>query len=74
MDSFTNTDQEEAFISAFQKRVDRFTLCSHLLWGLWGIFRGAAEKGSTEDFDYIGYGMNRMAEYQRRRNTLLIEP
>jgi hypothetical protein len=67
---FDSPQQKEAYLHQFLARVDNFVICSHLVWGLWGIFRAAAE-GSQSDFDYIGYSINRFKEYHRRRSLIL---
>ena len=58
---FPTSEAKEAYLHEFQRRVESFVPCSHLLWGLWGIFRGATEKEG--EFDYIGYGLNRLEAF-----------
>jgi thiamine kinase-like enzyme len=52
------------------KRMPLFTLCSHLVWGLWGIIYGSKTSEDGE-FDYISYAMNRLKMYEEIRITTL---
>ncbi|XP_042894377.1 ethanolamine kinase 1-like [Penaeus japonicus] len=47
--------------------VTKFTLASHLLWGVWGLLQDCH---SSLDFDYITYGISRIAEYKRRKEEI----
>lgn len=44
-----------------------FMLCSHLLWGFWGIKQASQ---SEIDFDYVYYAIQRIEEYSRWKNHL----
>ncbi|WJX93046.1 hypothetical protein P8452_74617 [Trifolium repens] len=48
--------------------VEKYTLASHLLWGLWGIVSGHVNK---IDFDYKEYAKQRFQEYWSRKSQLL---
>ncbi|CAK8561149.1 unnamed protein product [Lathyrus sativus] len=48
--------------------VEKYTLASHLLWGLWGIVSAHVNK---IDFDYKDYAKQRFQEYWSKKNNLL---
>lgn len=50
------------------KRIPIFTLCSHLIWGLWGIINGSNTAEST-DFDYILYGLSRLSMFKAAKEN-----
>ena len=55
------------FLEQLCDSISQFTLCSHLLWGFWGIFRGAAVE--SMDFDYISYGLQRLSRFASVRKV-----
>lgn len=50
------------------KEADRFTLVSHLQWGLWGVIFSAS---STIEFDYAEYSRQRFRQYFLSKDGLL---
>ncbi|XP_051129055.1 probable choline kinase 2 [Andrographis paniculata] len=48
--------------------VEKFTLASHLAWGLWGII---SEHVNKIDFDYMEYARQRFRQYWARKPQLL---
>ncbi|KAJ4965894.1 hypothetical protein NE237_017743 [Protea cynaroides] len=48
--------------------IEKYTLASHLLWGLWGII---SEHVNKIDFDYIEYSRQRFQQYWLRKSPLL---
>eukprot|EP00262_Sarcandra_glabra_P005770 TRINITY_DN1758_c0_g1_i1.p1 TRINITY_DN1758_c0_g1~~TRINITY_DN1758_c0_g1_i1.p1 ORF type:complete len:350 (-),score=69.17 TRINITY_DN1758_c0_g1_i1:75-1124(-) len=48
--------------------IEKYTLASHLLWGLWGIISGHV---NDIDFDYIQYARQRFQQYWLRKAELL---
>ncbi|KAK4744754.1 hypothetical protein SAY87_011066 [Trapa incisa] len=48
--------------------IEKYTLASHLFWGLWGII---SEHVNEIDFDYIEYAKQRFNQYWSRRKELL---
>ncbi|XP_074280562.1 putative choline kinase 2 [Silene latifolia] len=48
--------------------VEKYTLATHLFWGLWGII---SEHVNEIDFDYLEYGRQRFQEYWLRKPELL---
>ncbi|KAF9609943.1 hypothetical protein IFM89_019346 [Coptis chinensis] len=47
---------------------EKYTLASHLLWGLWGII---SEKVNEIDFDYMEYARQRLQQYWSSKSVLL---
>ncbi|XP_045800536.1 probable choline kinase 2 [Trifolium pratense] len=69
--TYLSSSGEQASDSEVQQlldEVEKYTLASHLLWGLWGIVSGHVNK---IDFDYKEYAKQRFQEYWSRKNTLL---
>ncbi|KAJ3291003.1 hypothetical protein HK104_006370 [Borealophlyctis nickersoniae] len=50
------------------KEVNKYALCSHVLWGLWGIMQAAQ---SEIEFDYAGYGVGRLKRYFEIKEEVL---
>ncbi|KAK9682754.1 hypothetical protein RND81_10G094500 [Saponaria officinalis] len=48
--------------------VEKYTLATHLFWGLWGII---SEHVNEIDFDYLEYGRQRFRQYWLRKPELL---
>ncbi|XP_073299200.1 probable choline kinase 2 isoform X2 [Primulina huaijiensis] len=48
--------------------VEKYTLASHLLWGLWGII---SEHVNKIDFDYIEYARQRFRQYWEKKSAAL---
>ncbi|KAI9015063.1 kinase-like domain-containing protein [Gaertneriomyces semiglobifer] len=63
----TTANREEELESIY-KEVNKFTLCSNLLWGLWGVMQ--AEQ-SEIDFDFVGYALERFNWYKSSKESLL---
>ncbi|KAI8908210.1 kinase-like domain-containing protein [Powellomyces hirtus] len=60
-------DREEQ-LAFMYKETNKFTLASHLLWGLWGIMQA----GETEiDFDYVAYACERFNQYWKTKEEML---
>ncbi|KAK8751214.1 hypothetical protein OTU49_013478, partial [Cherax quadricarinatus] len=47
--------------------VTKFTLASHLFWGVWAFLQACH---SSIDFDYIEYGIARLTEYNSRKQAV----
>lgn len=58
----------EAEVEQLVQDVEKYTLASHLFWGLWGII---SEHVNEIDFDYIGYARQRFERYWSTRPILL---
>ncbi|XP_077215271.1 putative choline kinase 2 isoform X2 [Tasmannia lanceolata] len=50
------------------QEVEKYTLASHLVWGLWGII---SEHVNDIDFDYMEYARQRFQQYWLRKSALL---
>ncbi|RKO85668.1 kinase-like domain-containing protein [Blyttiomyces helicus] len=59
----------ESLINLLARESTRFALCSHLLWGLWGLMQ--ARQSEMISFDYLGYAVQRLGEYFRTRDAVL---
>jgi len=72
---FHSNDQNEGVlivekeVDSFLQQVEDFTLASHFFWGVWALIQAAH---STIDFDFLGYSILRLAEYQNRKTARLI--
>ncbi|GAB4827754.1 hypothetical protein Ancab_034640 [Ancistrocladus abbreviatus] len=55
-------------IEQLDQEVEKYTLASHLLWGLWGII---SEHVNEIDFDYMGYARQRFQQYWLTKPELL---
>ncbi|KAL5007712.1 hypothetical protein ScPMuIL_016518 [Solemya velum] len=49
-------------------QVNKFALLAHFFWGIWALIQA---KNSTVDFDFLGYGIERLNEYFARKNDFL---
>ncbi|KAG6786005.1 hypothetical protein POTOM_007596 [Populus tomentosa] len=50
------------------QEVEKYTLASHVFWGLWGIISGYVNK---IEFDYMEYARQRFQQYWMRKKKLL---
>ncbi|KAF8032082.1 hypothetical protein BT93_D1099 [Corymbia citriodora subsp. variegata] len=58
----------EAEVEQLLQDVEKYTLASHLFWGLWGII---SEHVNEIDFDYMEYSRQRFERYWSTRPVLL---
>lgn len=58
---------EESDVELWLAWVTKFTLASHLFWGMWGFLQACH---SSIDFDYVKYGMGRLAEYRKKKPSV----
>eukprot|EP00727_Mastigamoeba_balamuthi_P002652 m51a1_g12384 putative ethanolamine kinase 2 (368) ;mRNA; f:633490-635240 len=58
----------EEVVERWRKRVCRFILASHLLWGIWALFQ-ARETGNAQ-FDYVAYAEGRFRAYEEWKEKL----
>ncbi|XP_012574265.1 probable choline kinase 2 isoform X2 [Cicer arietinum] len=68
--TYLSSSGEQASDSEVQQlldEVEKYTLASHLLWGLWGII---SEHVNKIDFDYEEYAKQRFQEYWSRKSDL----
>ncbi|KAL2324666.1 hypothetical protein Fmac_023724 [Flemingia macrophylla] len=60
-----------AKVNKLVKSVEKYTLASHIFWGLWGLISSYVNK---IDFDYKEYSRQRFQQYWLRKPTLLGSP
>jgi len=48
----------------------QYSLASHLLWAVWGIFQAC--KKPSSDFDYVAYALKRLNAYDAFKRDLHI--
>ncbi|KAL8508263.1 hypothetical protein ACS0TY_018738 [Phlomoides rotata] len=53
------------------QEVEKYTLASHLVWGLWGII---SESVNKIDFDYMEYARQRFQQYWTKKSEVLKLP
>jgi len=61
---------EDAAVSVFLDRVQRFTLVSHLLWAFWSVVR-AQQQTMDNGFDYLHWAQTRWFLYRQSKHALL---
>lgn len=57
-----------AEVEQFYDIVQKFTLCSHLLWAVWALIQA---KISSIDFDFLNLAIQRLNEYKRMKMLVL---
>lgn len=70
-DSNTNGCDKDLFeerVKKLQQQVSKFSLASHLLWGIWALLQ---TRHSSIDFDYRGFAMARLGEYYKNKDLIL---
>ncbi|KFK45108.1 hypothetical protein AALP_AA1G345500 [Arabis alpina] len=66
--SSSGEEPREEDIKQLLEGAEKYTLASHLFWGLWGIISGYVNK---IEFDYAEYSRQRFSEYWLRKPQLL---
>ncbi|CAN4080278.1 unnamed protein product [Withania somnifera] len=66
--SSSGSSPSEQELEKLAQEVEKYTLASHLFWGLWGIISHHVNK---IDFDYLGYARQRFQPYWSRKPELL---
>ncbi|XP_023542930.1 probable choline kinase 2 [Cucurbita pepo subsp. pepo] len=66
--SASGQQPRDAEVEQLVQDVEKYTLASHLVWGLWGII---SEHVNDIDFDYIEYARQRFEQYWARKHVLL---
>ena len=56
---------EKEQITKFYVNVNKFSLCYHMMWGLWGLVQASISK---IDFDFVAFALARLNEYFRVRD------
>ncbi|PIA47854.1 hypothetical protein AQUCO_01400445v1 [Aquilegia coerulea] len=66
--SSSGNEPSDVEVQQLVEDAEKYTLASHLLWGLWGII---SEKVNEIDFDYMEYARQRFQQYWSSKATLL---
>ena len=66
-DAITDT-YTEAEVDAFYELVQKFVLCSHLMWGAWSLVQASVSK---INFDFKESAQQRLREYARMKNSVI---
>ncbi|KAI3894983.1 hypothetical protein MKX03_028003 [Papaver bracteatum] len=67
--SSSGDEPTDVDVDALVEDVEKYTLASHLVWGLWGII---SEHVNDIDFDYMEYAKQRFQQYQLRKAKFLL--
>ena len=66
---FNNEEEpSNAKIQDFYENVNKFSLCYHMMWGMWGLVQAQISK---IEFDFVEFGLSRLLEYFRVKNERL---
>lgn len=66
--SCSGDQPSDLIIEQCLQEVEKYTLASHLFWGLWGII---SEHVNEIDFDYLEYARQRFQQYWLRKSEVL---
>ncbi|OVA08126.1 Choline/Ethanolamine kinase [Macleaya cordata] len=66
--SSSGNEPSDVDVEELIQDVEKYTLASHLVWGLWGII---SEHVNEIDFDYMEYAKQRFQQYQLRKAKLM---
>ncbi|CAD6333070.1 unnamed protein product [Miscanthus lutarioriparius] len=61
-------EESEVEVENLIKSIEKYTLASHLVWGLWGII---SDHVNDIDFDYKEYARQRFEQYWLKKPTIL---
>ncbi|CAI9089536.1 OLC1v1024124C1 [Oldenlandia corymbosa var. corymbosa] len=64
----SDDDDSGHVLDQLVQEVEKYTLASHLFWGLWGLI---SEHVNKIDFDYLGYARQRFQQYWLKKPELL---
>jgi len=54
-------------VESFYRLIQKFSLCSHLLWGVWAAIQVQV---STIDFDFLSFASQRLKEYHYTKHSV----
>ncbi|XP_031473862.1 probable choline kinase 2 [Nymphaea colorata] len=66
--SSSGDETSEFVVEQLLNDVEKYTLASHLTWGLWGII---SEHVNEIDFDYMEYARQRLKQYWLKKPSIL---
>merc|ERR1711915_475521 len=61
-------EMESDRVGQLLEDIEKYSLASHLLWGLWGVI---SDHVNNIDFDYIDYARQRFQQYHLLKPSLL---
>lgn len=61
------SDVDEQEVRVWYTWVNKFSVASHLFWGIWALLQAAH---SSIEFDFLEYGIIRLNEYSKRKAEL----
>lgn len=65
---YDGCEPDENRLMDFYNNVAQFSLCYHLMWGLWGLVQA---KISKIEFDFVAFALARLGEYFRAKDERL---
>uniref|UniRef100_A0ACD5U0D9 Uncharacterized protein n=1 Tax=Avena sativa TaxID=4498 RepID=A0ACD5U0D9_AVESA len=68
LSSSEGEEPDEEKVKDLLNSIEKYTLASHLVWGLWGII---SEHVNDIDFDYMEYARQRFAQYWLKKPTII---
>jgi ethanolamine kinase len=71
LEAFLGREPTELEVARAHVEANKFTLASHLYWGIWGL---AQAKVSDIDYDFFQYALRRLTMYARTKADLLALP
>lgn len=66
--SEADNQPSDSEVRKFLQEVDKYTLASHLVWGLWGLI---SEHVNKINFDYKEYARQRFQQYWAKKYELM---
>lgn len=66
-----NDEQISNKVCKLMKQVKYFTLHAHFFWAIWSLLQAAH---SSINFDFVGYALDRLKEYEKAKCQLLSGP
>ncbi|KMT17003.1 hypothetical protein BVRB_2g042060 [Beta vulgaris subsp. vulgaris] len=66
--SSSGCQPKDSEVEQLLEEVEKYTLATHLFWGIWGII---SDRVNDIEFDYVEYGRQRFQQYRRTKPKLL---
>ena len=68
LEAYDGSQPDENRLMEFYTNVAHFSLCYHMMWGLWGLVQANI---SEIEFDFVAFALGRLGEYFRVRDERL---
>lgn len=68
LEAYDGSQPDENRLMEFYTNVAHFSLCYHMMWGLWGLVQANISK---IEFDFVAFALGRLGEYFRVRDERL---